>query len=65
MKQRKILSLLLILTIIASFTFAASAEDIYPDACISIPNKATLFLGEKTDVHFVDFTEISPIYSFL
>ena len=61
MKQRKILSLLLILTIIASFTFAASAEDIYPDACISIPNKATLFLGEKTDVHFVDFTEISPI----
>lgn len=61
MKQRKILSLLLILTIIASFTFTASAEDIYPDACISIPNKATLFLGEKTDVHFVDFTEISPI----
>lgn len=34
-----------------------------PDACITIPNDATLFVGKKGKVHFVRFTEVKPVLS--
>lgn len=33
-----------------------------PDACITVPSGAALFVGEKGNTHFVNFTEIEPAY---
>lgn len=32
----------------------------YPDACITVPSDASLFLGSKGKTHFVKFTEAEP-----
>lgn len=34
-----------------------------PDACITVPKDATLFVGKKDNVHFVRFTEVKPAFS--
>ncbi len=36
--------------------------EVLPDACITVPADAALFVGSKGKVHFVSFTQIEPVY---
>lgn len=45
---------------VTAITSPVMVVTVFPDASITIPNDSTLFVGEKTGVHFVPFTEISP-----
>lgn len=43
-------------------TAALSAEEALPDASITIPSDASLFVGAKGSKHFVSFTELLPTH---
>lgn len=36
---------------------------VLPDACITAPSDAKLFVGSKSKLHYVKFTEVLPFYS--
>ena len=61
MKIKKNLSVILsIIIILGTISLAYANEETHSDCCITVPNNVNLFVGEKTDAHFVNFTEIQP-----
>ena len=67
-QSRKLLSLLLTLLMLVSLLPAVALADELPDAAITVPTGATLFVGAKgqvggKDTHFVAFTEVQAAES--
>jgi len=61
MNLKKLTALFLIALLLISLP--VSAETLRPDAAITVPADAVLFVGEKSKTHFVRFREHAPVLS--